>query len=80
VWPNPATEVVSVKMYVRESEELTYRIVDASGKTLQAGSFGQVNAGAFSETLSVSSLIPGVYCLQVSSGTGILVQKLVIQR
>lgn len=80
VWPNPATEVVSVKMYVKESEELTYRIVDAGGKTLQAGSFGQVNAGAFSETLSVSSLIPGVYCLQVSSGTGTLVQKLVIQR
>lgn len=80
VWPNPATEMVSVKMYMKESEELTYRIVDAGGKTLQAGSFGQVNAGAFSETLSVSSLIPGIYCLQVSSGTGTLVQKLVIQR
>ena len=80
VWPNPATEMVSVKMYMKESEELTYRIVDAGGKTLQAGSFGQVNAGAFSETFSVSSLIPGIYCLQVSSGTGTLVQKLVIQR
>ncbi|MFM8371931.1 MAG: T9SS type A sorting domain-containing protein [Bacteroidota bacterium] len=55
-------------------------MVDAGGKTVQAGSFGQVSAGTFSETLSVGSLIPGVYCLQVSSGTGDLVQKLVIQR
>ncbi|MFM8487743.1 MAG: DUF4397 domain-containing protein, partial [Bacteroidota bacterium] len=80
LWPNPATEVVSVKMYVKENTELIYRIMDAGGKTVQAGSFGQVNAGTFSETLSVGSLIPGVYCLQVSSGTGDLVQKLVIQR
>lgn len=80
LWPNPATEAVAVRIYMEDNAELTYRIIDAGGKTVQAGSFGQVNAGTFDETLGVGSLIPGVYSLQVSSSTGTLVQKLVIQR
>jgi hypothetical protein len=59
---------------------MRYRIIDMGGRMAQEGSFGQVNAGIFSETISLGKLEKGAYCIQVLSGSGMLAQKLMIQR
>lgn len=80
VWPNPAADMVALKINVKENTEMRYRIIDMGGRMAQEGSFGQVNAGIFSETISLGKLEKGAYCIQVLSGSGILAQKLMIQR
>jgi hypothetical protein len=80
VWPNPAADMVALKINVKENTEMRYRIIDMGGRMAQEGSFGQVNAGIFSETISLGKLEKGAYCIQVLSGSGMLAQKLMIQR
>lgn len=80
VWPSPTADMLALKMNVKENAEIHYRIIDMEGRMVQEGSFGQVNAGILSETISLGKLEQGAYCIQVLSGSGMFAQKLMIQR
>jgi hypothetical protein len=76
--PNPATTQVTVDFSVKNSVAMSYRIVDARGRTVQSERLGMFAPGAYSRTIMVDNLRSGSYAL-VLSGRGFrAVRKLVI--
>jgi hypothetical protein len=77
VWPNPAKDAVYIQtgFNTNGSNKIFARIFDASGKQVKEAYLQQgVN------TVSVSSLLPGIYMMQVQLANGeIKVEKLVKQ-
>jgi len=71
VFPNPATEIVSVKGL---KENATLTLVDAQGKTVTTAS---VEPGVAS--LGVSNVNAGIYFLHIASGNGTKIERVVIR-
>lgn len=66
VYPNPAGEYLHVSLPVDDAK--TYRIVNVSGETVKRGSLVTTRDRSMSNTISVNSLPPGLYVLQVTNG------------
>lgn len=75
VFPNPATDVVTINWNTLSGIEANITITDVSGKTVYSNT-SYMNANA---TIDVSSLQAGFYFLNVNSERGGNTQKLVIQ-
>lgn len=72
VSPNPAVDYLLVS--TDGVDQMSYQLVDLSGKMLQSG---RVNAG---EQISVTDLSNGIYLLKVEAGAKTTVQKVVVNR
>lgn len=72
VSPNPAVDYLLVT--ADGVDQMSYQLVDLSGKMLQSG---RVNAG---DQISVTDLSNGIYLLKVEAGAKTTVQKVVVNR
>ena len=72
VSPNPAVDYLLVN--ADGVDQMSYQLVDLSGKMLQSG---RVNAG---DQISVTDLSNGIYLLKVEAGAKTTVQKVVVNR
>ncbi len=72
VSPNPAVDYLLVS--ADGVDQMSYQLVDLSGKMLQSG---RVNAG---DQISVTDLSNGIYLLKVEAGAKTTVQKVVVNR
>lgn len=79
IYPNPTTDLVTVKLNLPQAEKVTYRVVDVSGKTVLAWPAERVPAGVQSRTLQLGALPAGTYGLVVETGHG-RNGKLVVKR
>jgi hypothetical protein len=71
VYPNPATETISVKGL---TDNATLTLVDATGKTISTA-----DAEPGVATMNISDVTAGIYFLHVSSGNGTSVNRVVIR-
>ena len=78
VFPNPVSGALRVRFSVNEPSAVGCRLTDMAGKTLCLESFPS-DAGENTHTLDVSSLSPGIYLLEVSTGRGKAVRKVTVQ-
>jgi Domain of unknown function (DUF4397) len=78
--PNPANGVFALKFDLEAQTDLRYILRDLSGRAVQQGDFGRVDAGAFVKTLATDILPTGLYLLELRSESGVWVEKLEVQR
>ena len=78
--PNPAVTDLLVRFNLNESEQLRYGIRELTGRLLQEGDFGTVNAGNFAQKLDVGALPPGLYLLEIVSDAGVKAVKFAVGR
>ena len=72
VSPNPAVDYVLVK--ADGVDQMSYELLDLSGKMLQSG---RVNAG---DQISVANLSNGIYLLKVDADAKSTIQKVIVNR
>jgi hypothetical protein len=80
VFPNPATDFISVSYELEGFSSVNITVFDVHGRIVLAQETGMQNSGKNVQRLSVNSLLPGIYMVQVSSDGYIpSVQKVVIK-
>lgn len=67
IYPMPATDNAIMNLNIGTPAQMTYRIFDASGRTVSNNSFF-ANAGQMKYDLNLNGLTAGVYFLEVSNG------------
>lgn len=78
VTPNPASEVANINFDLeRMAETVNYSIVNLNGQEIKAGSFDNVQTGAY--TIDIQDLTSGLYILTATTPEGIRSMKLVVE-
>ena len=77
VWPNPFNDFVTVEVATPLSQELTVRLLDATGRPLMAFSPLRTTGNMQQLTLDLNSIPRGVYLLECSMHNGNRVVRLV---
>ena len=67
VYPNPATDVVNIRLLTPKPARVTINVYDMTGKVVLAKMEVNKPAGAYSVPVTVSKLTPGSYVIQVST-------------
>lgn len=78
VYPNPATQQVSVELNLEHSQEVTLSLVNLPGQTVYA-SVQNAASGASVLQINTASLPRGVYLLEVKTDSGMRVRKVELQ-
>jgi hypothetical protein len=77
VYPNPATNLLTVQFTANQEMETNLRIMDVTGKVLQTETL-PTNLGTLEHTLDISALAPGIYFISVESAKDRLIQRIVV--
>jgi len=72
MWPNPASDYINIAL--NRSVNTTCRIWDISGRLVR-----EYLWDGEPQKLDVSSIHPGVYAIEIVSGDGSIVKKIIIQ-
>ena len=78
IYPNPATNVVNVEFSTENPENITFNIVDLTGKLIYTE---QVNhqGGNLKHQFAVSNLSKGFYFLRIETNTGKTIRKFIVE-
>lgn len=77
IFPNPVSKMLSVRVNGSE-ERLSLTLTDASGKVVYTELAGNVAAG-YMKRLDMSGFAHGVYFLKLTSASGTLTEKVIVQ-
>jgi extracellular elastinolytic metalloproteinase len=78
VFPNPAQDILNIQVLNDKSADASVRILTIDGKEMMDKSF-QVVDGLQTVSLNVARLPVGMYFVKVSTGEGIVVEKVMIK-
>lgn len=78
VYPNPATDQVSIDFSLQEAGNVNVRLMDMTGKTLRQGLYGG-EQGANRINFGLGNVAKGLYLLEISNDNGKSVRKLTVQ-
>jgi hypothetical protein len=78
VYPNPATDQVTIDFSLTESANVTVRLMDMAGKTLRQGVYGG-DQGANRINFGLADVAKGIYLLEISNPAGKSVRKVTVQ-
>ncbi len=78
VYPNPASEFVTLSYTASANENVSYRMTDLSGKSVIVSDLG-IRNGAQIENIDLSNVASGMYILEITSGTKRSVQKVSVK-
>jgi len=78
VYPNPATDKVTVKLYMNRTSDLNIRIVDLKGKVILADEKKDAQ-GEVQLDYQLENFSPGMYFIHLNSKDGFSVQRLVVE-
>lgn len=77
LYPNPATNVLTVTGATKMAGEMTFTLTDITGQMFMNGTLDQ-HAGSFQQNLNISTLAPGIYMLTVGNAAGSVVKKFIV--
>lgn len=77
VFPNPATDNVSVRYVMGVASEVTITVTDITGKVVAEFEEGTQTAGTHELNVNTSAFAEGVYYVTIASGNSILTKKVV---
>ena len=80
VYPNPIDGSAKVSFYMNRSGNVTLNLYSTLGQLISARSLGNLPAGRHETVLDAQTLNPGVYILQLNSGTDIYSRKVSVIR
>ncbi|MFO7790595.1 MAG: T9SS type A sorting domain-containing protein, partial [Bacteroidales bacterium] len=77
VYPNPFNDVIHIDAYLNIESDITVRLWNSLGQKVYEKDFGHLTDGEHQLVLSDTSLVPGLYNLQIHFGDDIYQQKIV---
>lgn len=77
IYPNPTKGIVSFAFIPESNDDVSYQVVDLSGKLVYKKSLG--NVLKVEETFSLAHVSSGVYILQITNGNYTTVKKIIKQ-
>jgi hypothetical protein len=80
LYPNPASQRVTLEFNLKNTEHLQIRLTDITGKELELVLDGQLQKGMHQVIMNVSEFKTGFYLCEVQSATGKVVQKLIVRK
>lgn len=78
IYPNPATDNLFLKFSMQNESKVVVKMLDMAGKTVLVDAFEGV-IGENLHTLNVSNVKSGLYVLQIETGNGRAIQKVLVQ-
>ena len=78
VFPNPSTEQITVNLTIKKASEVSFKLIDLTGKVVKEVYVGEV-FGQYKSSISVVDIAKGSYFLKISSGDNSEYKKLMIQ-
>jgi hypothetical protein len=78
IYPNPASDKVTLQLSADEKEEVTVSIQDMKGRTLLSDS-RTLNRGEIRFEYDLSGLSQGIYFIRLQSSDGQIVHRLIVQ-
>ena len=78
VYPNPATDNLFLKFSLQNESKIAVKMLDMAGKTVLVDAFEGV-PGENQRTMNVSNVKSGLYILQIETGNGRAIQKVLVQ-
>jgi len=83
IYPNPASDYISVKFDTWKNEEYTLKIIDFSGKVIfssceKSNISGENNYFLNFKTITGTQLLPGIYLLIAETGRKTLTGKFIV--
>jgi hypothetical protein len=79
-YPNPFNPSTTITFALPTSADVTLRIFDMAGRTIQTLVEGYVNAGSYDVSFDGSSLASGVYFYQLTAENTNIVKKMVLMK
>lgn len=76
VYPNPASEVVNVKLLLSEQSQTKIELFDVNGKKLAVLTDENFDAGEITRSFSVAQYNKGVYFLYISAGRSSVLKRI----
>jgi hypothetical protein len=81
IYPNPATDLLKLELWIPEDSELEVSVFDKNGKAVLVAPFNQYKSkGRYNELLQLSSLITGQYVLQIKTSSDVIYKKFTVSR
>lgn len=77
LFPNPATDKVTVRYMMGVASEVTIKVTDITGKVVAEFEEGTQTEGAHELNMNTSAFAEGVYYVTIASGNSILTKKVV---
>ncbi len=78
IFPNPATEKITVELNTKIQSTITLQIIDVTGKLISENNIGEVY-GKYSHELNTSGIAKGTYFLKISTNDNFEVKKIIIE-
>jgi hypothetical protein len=78
VYPNPANEYTSIKVQLKNEQNVTLKLIDMNGRTVASRNYGQMN-GASEIQLNTSNFEAGLYLIQLTLDNTIVSRRLIIE-
>lgn len=79
VYPNPARDVLRIKITEAFGPAVQYRISDAQGRVAAKGQIASHDIGT-DNTIQLNNISPGLYFLELGSGENVHVEKVMITK
>jgi hypothetical protein len=79
VFPNPASSVVNVSLFLDDHKKADIKILSLDGKTVARVGAPSISAGQTTERFELPELAPGIYLVQINLGSGVVNRKLMIE-
>jgi hypothetical protein len=80
VYPNPASEVITVECTLSAAQELNMQLVNSIGQVVEEINLGSQPAGNHSFKMDVSKRSPGIYTLLFSGDNKVTAVKAAVAR
>lgn len=81
VYPNPATETLNFDISIQENEKVSLVLLNIQGqKVMDIISEEALSDGIINTSVSVDGLVPGVYFWTLTSNSGIMTDKIIINK
>lgn len=78
VYPNPASDNVTMEYNVAESQEVTWTMTNMLGEVVRTGANTQANQGTNLVSVETADLANGVYFMNLTTNEGVFTQRVVI--
>ncbi len=78
VYPNPANEFTSIKVQLKNEQNVALKLIDMNGRTVASRNYGQMN-GASEIQLNTSNFEAGLYLIQLTLDNTIVSRRLIIE-
>jgi hypothetical protein len=78
-FPNPASDITTIKVNIRKDTDLTIEVVNMMGQKVMTFEGGNVKPGMNQFELNVSTLSPGTYFYTVRAGEASVTKKMLVE-